>query len=117
MQLLKFSILACTLHFSLLFLLMIEPPACKCSFSGCVGESSEEKHKVENQVKRAPIDIDMFADQPESEVPDIFAGSPGNGPVIPVGQRRLQDNFDDPEGYYNFQVCIRHSSPPFFGKN
>lgn len=59
---------------------------------------------MENQEKRAPIDIDMFADQPESEVPDIFAGSPGNGPVIPIGQRRLQDNFDDPEGYYNFQV-------------
>jgi hypothetical protein len=59
---------------------------------------------MENQEKRAPIDFDMFADQPESEVPDIFAGSPGNGPVIPIAQRRLQDNFDDPEGYYNFQV-------------
>lgn len=72
--------------------------------SWLAGESSEEKHKVENQGKRAPIDVDMFADQPESEVPDIFSGSPRDGPVVPIAQRRLQDNFDDPEGYYNFQV-------------
>jgi len=48
---------------------------------------------------------DMFADDD-----DMFAEGGGEGgggvqrnPVIPVG---LMDNYDDPEGYYNFQVRI-----------
>ncbi len=77
---------------------------CKLSLGGCAGKSSEEKHKMENQGKKAYIDIDMFADQPESDVPDMFSGGVDDAPVIPAAQRRLQDNYDDPEGYYNFQV-------------
>ena len=50
---------------------------------------------------------DMFADD------DMFAeGGDGGGgglgvqrnPVVPAG---LMDNYDDPDGYYNFQVCSK----------
>ena len=39
----------------------------------------------------------------------VFAGSPGrggNGAVGPATKRGLLDNYDDAEGYYNFQVDL-----------
>lgn len=46
--------------------------------------------------------LDMFADNVDA---DMFAGTP----LLPQGtapaKKALLDNYDDAEGYYNFQVC------------
>ncbi len=46
--------------------------------------------------------LDMFADNFDA---DMFA----ENPLVPVGtapaKKALLDNYDDAEGYYNFQVC------------
>ena len=47
--------------------------------------------------------LDMFADNVDA---DMFA----EDPVVPVGaapaKKALLDNYDDVEGYYNFQVGV-----------
>ena len=44
----------------------------------------------------------MFADNVDA---DMFAGTPGASQVTAPAKKALLDNYDDAEGYYNFQVC------------
>lgn len=46
--------------------------------------------------------LDMFADNVD---PDMFAGTPTRPQGTAPAKKALLDNYDDAEGYYNFQVC------------
>ncbi|KAK9836273.1 hypothetical protein WJX81_001403 [Elliptochloris bilobata] len=72
--------------------------------------ASEEARRVAVQAARPPVEgFDMFTDQDDG---DMFGATPGGGGAggkgapAPVGaaRRGLLDNYDDAEGYYNFQV-------------
>lgn len=45
--------------------------------------------------------LDMFADNVD---PDMFAGTPTLPQGTAPAKKALLDNYDDAEGYYNFQV-------------
>ena len=68
------------------------------------------------QEKRAGGDeFDMFT---ADKVDDMFADAPVGGPAMGglAPNRGLVDSYDDPEGYYNFQVSLPLSpclSTPF----
>jgi len=47
--------------------------------------------------------LDMFADNLDA---DMFAEDPGAPVGIAPAKKALLDNYDDVEGYYNFQVAV-----------
>ncbi len=47
--------------------------------------------------------LDMFADNVDA---DMFAEDPGAPVGIAPAKKALLDNYDDVEGYYNFQVAV-----------
>ncbi|BDA48356.1 probable serine/threonine-protein kinase PRP4 homolog at C-terminar half [Coccomyxa sp. Obi] len=63
---------------------------------GVVDTSDERKHKLEAQAARANDGLDMFAEQV-----DVEALRDREKDAV---KRGLLDNYDDVEGYYNFQV-------------
>lgn len=63
---------------------------------------TEQQHKVQLQNKRV-ADLDIFADDVAEVLDQAKAAAAA---VRPSGgaDPALQDNYDDAEGYYNFQV-------------
>ena len=62
---------------------------------------TENDHRVALAGRRV-AELDIFADNVDTILEQQAQGAPVEGPAM--GNRALQDNFDDPEGYYNFQV-------------
>lgn len=47
--------------------------------------------------------LDMFADELDA---DMFSDAPMVASAVAPEKKALLDNYDDAEGYYNFQVCF-----------
>lgn len=64
---------------------------------------TEQHHKLELQNRRI-ADLDIFAD----DVAEVLEQSKAAVAAQPAGGANpaLQDNYDDAEGYYNFQVSL-----------
>ena len=62
---------------------------------------TEHEHRMALANRRV-AELDIFADNVDTILEQQAQGAPVEGPAM--GNRALQDNFDDPEGYYNFQV-------------
>ena len=62
---------------------------------------TENQHRMALANRRV-AELDIFADNVDTILEQQAQGAPVEGPAM--GNRALQDNFDDPEGYYNFQV-------------
>lgn len=45
----------------------------------------------------------MFADELDA---DMFLDAPMAASAVAPEKKALLDNYDDAEGYYNFQVCV-----------
>ena len=48
--------------------------------------------------------LDMFADELDA---DMFSDAPMTASAVAPEKKALLDNYDDAEGYYNFQVMRR----------
>ncbi len=77
---------------------------------------TEDGHRMALANRRV-AELDIFADNVDTILEQQAQGAPVDGPA--TGNRALLDNFDDPEGYYNFQVLrlgwsvICHEHAPF----
>lgn len=83
-----------------------------------IGEADNGEHEVRVQAARAAhdhheslidqdhddVDDDMFAETPEDGLQVPTAVHDASKVPVPKARRGLVDNFDDAEGYYNFQV-------------